>query len=82
MNSNTFASKYKLQLFLIANKNRQKFIDDEISCERKNENGVDLNRNFPTDFDHFHIPKTNEIYPGSRPIDQPFTICLNRLLER
>ena len=42
---------------------------------------MDLNRNFPTEFNYYHATPGDPIYGGSKPINQPFTICLESVLE-
>lgn len=38
--------------------------------------GIDLNRNFPTEFNFYNSTTISNIYPGTSPISDPFTRCL------
>ena len=48
---------------------------------RYNDEGVDTNRNFPTDFDHWHADPSNDTYGGKTPFDQLLSKCINNLFS-
>ena len=37
-------------------------------CIRKDKNDIDINRNFPTNFNLENYPPSNEQYPGDKPL--------------
>lgn len=58
----------------------RKHVENGYSCQRKNKNGVDTNRNYPQRVRH-HYARSSEEYEGNVPLSEPETQLVSGLLE-
>ena len=58
----------------------RKHVENGYSCQRKNKNDVDTNRNYPQRMLH-HYARSSEEYEGKKPLSEPETQLVSSLLK-
>jgi predicted deacylase len=58
----------------------RKRVEQGYTCQRKNKNGVDTNRNYPQKVKH-HYALSSEEYEGKHPLSEPETKYISRILK-
>eukprot|EP00298_Acanthocystis_sp_HF-20_P022537 c30523_g1_i1.p1 GENE.c30523_g1_i1~~c30523_g1_i1.p1 ORF type:complete len:534 (+),score=156.20 c30523_g1_i1:50-1651(+) len=75
-------SKWDLTIIPVVTPSARIIAEQENVCSRKNQNGVDVNRNYPFHFGEHGSDKESDEYAGNTPLSEPETRILASTLER
>ena len=76
----TIQPERRITIVPVVNVWGRKHVEAGYSCQRKNKNGVDTNRNYPQRLLH-HYAKSSEEYQGKHPFSEPETQLIRTLLK-